>query len=313
MFGKQKPSNNDGGNTKSNPWGEPSTADSTGGGFWDEPVQSQDAFSAHENSNRERLGQIAVEPPKVGAAKNLLDLIQPVFLFICEKHRVVGNNRSINYLTLRTSCDQLLADIETRAKFDPVLLQQWEKIKDPLLWYIDYWFGSSGVFRAVKDEWNRNRLGEYPAGDDGTLAGDEAFFDELENELTNDHDDNLANERLVFYYVAIGLGFTGVYFKDVPEHHAALRKYMEQLYLRVRHYIDVNPSARVTPDCYQFTDKRDFVAPIRERPMILIAAFLCLLGTFGVGYFYLYGEKKKDLEQVVENIQQTEKEIGTDN
>jgi len=308
MFGKKNKSSS--GGAGDSPWGNTSAG---GDDFWSGSSAPPDAPPSQQQSPS-FSPTAAVEPPRQGAPQNLLELIQPVFLFICEKHRIVRDNRDLNYSSLKSDCDRLLSDLESRARMSPVIQQQLEKIKDPLLWYIDYWFGSSGAFRDVKDEWNRNRLGNYPIGDDdGSLAGDEAFFDELENELAEKSEDNLANERLVFYYIAIGLGFTGVYFKDVPEHHAALRKYMEKIYIRVRHYIDANPGAKVTPDCYDYTDKRDFVAPARDRPMILVAALLCLLGTFGVGYFYLYGEQKKDLEQVVENVQQTDnRETGTE-
>ena len=244
-------------------------------------------------------------PP--GKKITLLEAIEPIFLFICQQHRIAKEGRALSFDAVRNHTNHLIAALEDRARRDPLLQQQYEKIRDPLLWYVDYWFGSSGEFATLRDPWNANRLGEYPDDDDdGSLAGDEAFYDRLEVALKADSQDEAANERLAFYYTALGIGFTGLYFKAIPEHHQKLRDYMGRLYPRVRKFIDANPSSKVTPEAYNFTDKRDFVAPARDRPLILLAALLCLLMTIFTGYFYLYGIQKNGLQSAVKDIQRTE-------
>ena len=237
---------------------------------------------------------------------SLLEAVEPIFLFICQQHRIVRDGKDLSFDTVRSETTRLLGSIEDGARRDPVLQQQFDRIRDPLYWYVDYWFGSSGEFATLRAPWNNDRLGEYPDDEDGSLAGDEAFYDKLEATLKADSQDEAANERLAFYYTALGIGFTGLYFKAIPEHHAKLRDYMGRLYPRVRKYIDGNPSSKVTPEAYTFTDKRDFVAPARDRPLILLAAILCLLLTIFIGYFYVYGIQKKGLESSVLEIQRTE-------
>jgi type VI protein secretion system component VasF len=244
-------------------------------------------------------------PP--GKKITLLEAIEPIFLFICQQHRVAKEGRALSFDNVRNEVNRLMGNIEDRARRDPLLQQQFERIRDPLCWYVDYWFGSSGEFPTLRDPWNSNRLGEYPDDEDGgSLAGDEAFYDKLEEALKADSADEAANERLAFYYTAIGIGFTGLYFKAIPEHQQKLRDYMGRLYPRVRKFIDANPSSKVTPEAYNFTDKRDFIAPARDRPLILLAALLCLLLTIFMGYFYLYGVQKKGLKSAVQDIQRTE-------
>jgi hypothetical protein len=236
-----------------------------------------------------------------------LEALDPLFLFICQQHRIAKEGRALSFQVVRDETERLVANIEDRSRRDPVLQQQFERVRDPLLWYIDYWFGSSGEFPTLRDPWNQNRMGEYPDDDEeGSLAGDEAFYDKLEETLKSDAQDESANERLAFYYTSMGIGFTGLYFKAIPEHHQKLRDYMGRLYPRVRKYIDANPTSKVTPEAYNYTDKRDFIAPVRDRPLILLAAFLCLTMTIFTGYFYLYGNQKKGLETAVQSIQNTE-------
>lgn len=243
-------------------------------------------------------------PP--GSCRNLLDLIEPVFLFICGQHRVIRDRKPVTYEIVRARTDEILSAINAKVLKDPVMRQQFERIKDPLLWYIDYWFGSSGAFPALRDKWNANRLGEYPNEDDeGSLSGDEAFFDHLDRTLATDVSDDQANERLAFFYVALGLGFTGLYFKPIPEHHEKLRGYMGRLYPRVRRFVEANPGAKLTPEAYDYCDRRDFVAPVRDRPMIMLCAALCLVITLFIGYMYLYGRQKAELESRVQEIMNT--------
>lgn len=271
-------------------------------GFWGASPPPPDSPPAAVAKRTEPEGG---GPP--GKRISLLEAVEPIFLFICQQHRIVREGRPLSFEAVRAEVTRLLGVIESRSRHDPLLQQQFDRIRDPLCWYVDYWFGSSGEFPSLRDPWNQNRLGEYPDEDDeGSLAGDEAFYDKLEAALKVDPQDEAGNERLAFYYTAIGIGFTGLYFKAIPEHQQKLRDYMTRLYPRVRKFIDANPSTKVTPEAYGFTDKRDFIAPARDRPLILLAALLCLLLTIFTGYLYIYGLQKRSLVSAVQDIKRTE-------
>jgi len=283
MFGQKK-------QNKSGGWGKQSSP-SQQDVFWEGGSAPPSSTSAPTGSSQ---ANVVPEYKAEGAPKNIIELFDPIFQFICSKHRVDREGEELMYSQVRRECDQLIDSVSANANKDVVLLRQYEKLKDPLLWYIDYWFGSSGDFRSLRSEWNRDRLGISIDDGDIELSGDEAFFEELDKTLKEQSADGEANERLAFFYTAIGLGFTGPYFKSIPEHENKLRDYMEKMYPRVQGYIDSSGSSKVTPECYQYTDKRDFVAPLRDRPMILMLAALFLVAALFFGYLWFYGNHKKE-------------------
>ena len=306
MFGSKKkeksPTNED------SPWGAEPTpgppASSDGDDFW---TGSSDSGPPSPAPPKPANAPAMPKPLPADAPTHLPSLLEPVFLFICRLHRVeLGSPGSLQFSKVRAEAERLIKDCETNTRQNPALQQQFEKIKEPLLWLIDYWFGSSEEFPSLRDEWNRNRMGELPDNEEeGNLAGDEVFIYRLDKTLEEPSDDELANERLAFYYIALGLGFTGIFFKNIPEHHQELRSRMEKMYPRVRKFVDASLASRITPECYQNIDKRDFIVPARDRPLILMASFLCLLGTLFVGYIYLYGAQKASLEQMIKTVNDT--------
>lgn len=232
----------------------------------------------------------------------LIEHLEPLFLYVCQQHRIVkeAHGAPIQMDTVRAEIRKRIDAIDSAARFDPVLRQHYDKLKDPMYWYVDSTFGSPNNGFPFRQKWNENRMGEYGVG--GNLSGDDAFFDELEKELQSSPTDEVANERLVFYYLAIGLGFTGCYFKRTPEHRAALRAYMDKIYPRITRYLDTDASGRITPETYRFTDKRDFVAPSRDKPLVFFTAFLLLVATLIIGYIHWYDDAKVPIERAVETF-----------
>lgn len=306
MFGSKKKRKTE---SDDSPWGaEPSAPPSSSGGnsddeFWGGGNGSAPAQPATQASSPTPQPK----PRPTDAPTNLPALLEPIFLFVCRLHRVEqGCPRSLTYSQVRSETKDLIKECKDLIRQNPSLQQQFEKVEEPLLWLLDYWFGSSEEFSSIREEWNRNRMGELPDNEEeGNLAGDEVFIYRLDKTLEEPITDELANERLAFYYIALGLGFTGIFFKNIPEHHQELRSRMEKMYPRVRKYVDASLASRITPECYNNIDKRDFIAPARDRPIILLASFLCLLGTLFVGYFYLYGQRKSDLEKMIKTVNDT--------
>ena len=149
-------------------------------------------------------------------------------------------------------------------------------------------------------------MGIIPDEGDGLLTGDAAFIDELDKTLALASDDQDANERLWFFYTALGLGFTGPYFKPIPEHQDTLRAYMDKMFPRVRSFLDASDESKITPEAYRFTDKRNFVVPNQDRNLVIILAVLFLGATLLVGYFLFYGVHKSELEKQVRDVLETQ-------
>ncbi|MEI6605102.1 MAG: DotU family type IV/VI secretion system protein [Verrucomicrobiota bacterium] len=264
-----------------------------GGDFWGESAAMSDTPPASAAAAQ----YMPAAPP--ATKRPLLEHLQPLFLYVCEQHRLAKEAKggTVSFDTVKQTVLAKLAAVDNSAKQDPTLRQHLDKLKEPIFWYLDCTFGSPDNAFAFRQKWNDQRLADY--GDDGNLSGDDAFFDELGKELANDPRDESSNERLAFYYTALGLGFTGRYFKRNAEHRKELQSYMQRLYPRVAKYMDADASGKITPETYRYTDKRDFVAPSRDKPMIFFAAFLLLLGSLLFGYIYWYMENTKDLREAV--------------
>ena len=297
MFGQKNK------NTKSGWSQQPSS--STQEAFWEGGVTPTPDRPQNQSSGTS-VGSSIPDFRVEGVPENLLQLFDPMFQFVCRMHRIDREGRDLICSQVRSECEAILAEIEKNSRADAVLQRQYQKLKDVLLWYVDYWFGSSGDFRSIRSEWNRDRMGEYPDDGDVVLGGDEAFFDELDKTMKIESSDEEANERLAFFYTSIGLGFQGPYFKSIPEHEEALKGYMDKLYPRVQKYVDTEITSRVTPECYQHIDRRDFVAPLRDRPLILMLATLFLLNSLFFGYMWYYGNHKKDLKRKIDDVLNTQ-------
>jgi len=280
MFGKKS-----GGKKAESGWGS-SEASQGGEAFWGEPVSSGAPVEPRSQVSIDTSFPAHQAMP--GAAKNLLELVDPLFIFVCRMHRLdKEGGGGLVFSKVRSDVESLLNQIEKNSRQDAALQTQYGKVKDSILWSVDFWFSSPGRFTSIRSEWNRNRMGKQ-SDDDSILTGDDAFFDELDKTLSLDVADKEANERLAFYYTAIGLGFTGRYFKDIPEHKEKLRDYMDRMFPRVRNYVELAEGSKLTPESYNYTDTRDFVAPARDRPIILWLAGLFLSASIVVGYLWFF-------------------------
>ena len=136
-----------------------------------------------------------------------------------------------------------------------------------MIFFVDSMISESGL--AVASTWNRNRL----AYDRKELAGDEKFFDLLDETLNDPSDE--ASQRLVVFYTCIGLGFTGWY-TGQPEY---LRGKMLDISQRIRTAMETDKTARICPETYLNVDTRDLVQPPASRlgGIAIVFAGLCLI------------------------------------
>jgi type VI protein secretion system component VasF len=197
-----------------------------------------------------------------------LELCEPIFTKICVLNRL-GRSQGglLTYDHLRLEIEQLFAAIQASAETDPVLRVQWQKLELALIFFVDSMISESGL--AVAPTWNRNRL----AYDRKELAGDEKFFDLLDETLNDPSEE--ASQRLLVFYTCIGLGFVGWY-AGQPEY---LRGKMLDISQRIRTAMETDKTARICPETYLNVDTRDLVqAPASKLGGIAIVfAGLCLI------------------------------------
>src|SRR5437899_837007 len=236
----------------------------------------------------------------------LLELTEPLFQYMCRLNRIARRGTSskpssgdttfisltreaaktaapvvptrganLDYSVARSEIKALFEDMMSKAAKDMRLSQQARKMELPLIFFVDSMISESGLPFAA--EWNQNRL----AYDRQELAGDEKFFDLLDETLKESGED--AAERLTVFYICIGLGFSGIYFKQ-PEF---LRKTMLSIAPRIRHFVENDQNAKVCPEAYEAVDTRNLVQPPGSRMAVVGMIFAGFVLAVLISYFVM--------------------------
>jgi type VI secretion system protein ImpK len=197
----------------------------------------------------------------------LLELCEPLFKKVCILNRLgrkgVGTS---NFEALRFEIVEMFNGMAKTAETDPLLKAQWQKLEMAMIFFVDSMIAESRL--PVAAEWHKKRL----AYERKELAGDEKFFDVLDETLADTSDE--ATERLVILYTCLGLGFTGWY-AGQPEY---LRGKMLDISARIKPAMDTNPAVRICPEAYEGVDTRDLQPPAsRLVGIAIIFAGLCLI------------------------------------
>lgn len=245
----------------------------------------------------------------------MLDLADPLFQYICRLNRVgrhaggasdskmpgdtqfvsrsaKGASRSISleYGAVRLEIKDLLESFQRDAAADYRLGSQAKKVMEPLEFFVDSLISESRL--PFASQWNTNRL----AYDRNELAGDEKFFDLLDETLKDSGEE--ASERLAVFYVCLGLGFTGIYFNQ-PE---LLRKKMLEIASRIRSYVDADLTTRICPEAYEGIDTRNLVQPPTSRLAILGIIFACFALAVVISYVFMYKEASAGLKRALGDV-----------
>ena len=196
----------------------------------------------------------------------ILEVCEPLFKKVCLLNRLGRKGGgTADYDHLRLEIEELFKEMERAADNEPLLRAQWQKLEFPLIFFVDSMIAESGL--PVAAQWHKRRL----AYDRKELAGDEKFFDYLDETLNDPSDE--ATERLLVFYTCIGLGFTGWYAAQ-PEY---LRGKMLDISQRIRSAMETNRAARLCPEAYEYLDTRDLI----QRPYLggiaVIFVGLCLI------------------------------------
>lgn len=181
----------------------------------------------------------------------LLELCEPLFKKVCLLNRLARKGASLSTAIdcerLRLDIKELFSDIQKRASTKPGLAAQWQKVELPLIFFVDSMIAECGL--SISATWNRNRI----AYELKELAGDEKFFDLLDDTLKDPSEE--ATERLQIFYTCLGLGFTGWY----AGQNEYLRGKMLDISHRIGSTIDASQNARICPEAYAGVDTRDLV------------------------------------------------------
>ncbi|HSU53672.1 MAG TPA: DotU family type IV/VI secretion system protein [Candidatus Dormibacteraeota bacterium] len=220
----------------------------------------------------------------------LLSLYEDLFQYMCRLNRAARTDAQPEYMRVRSEVVGLLSDIKRNASADVRILNQVTKLELPVIFAIDYLIRTSRLKFA--EQWATNSL----AREKNELAGDERFFDFLEPELADVSDD--AAERLAIYYVFLGFGFMGMY-QGRPDQ---IRKYMEQIFPRIRGWVDSDPRGKISDEAYRCTDSRQLTEPPSNKIIIVALVFAFLTLSAMLIYYGIYASASRDLANSIGEI-----------
>jgi len=220
----------------------------------------------------------------------LLELAEPVFQFICRLNQMARAGAMVEYTQIRGDVDELFETMRNTAASDARMADQVRRVETALMFVIDNMICESSL--AFAQTWRDNRL----AAAIGERAGDEKFFDMLEEDLADRSDG--ATERLPIYYVCIGIGFKGVYMGQPDE----LRQKMLQISSRIRSVMDAGISSRICPEAYQNIDGRNLVEPPAKSLVGIGIALVGLVIVLFVATFVLFKSSSGELMEALNRI-----------
>ena len=217
----------------------------------------------------------------------LLELYEEIFQYVCRLNRMAKTQAQPEFPRVRAEIKELLDGPVRSASSDVRLANQVKNMERPILFFIDNLICTSRLKFAP--QWAERRL----AAERNELAGDELFFDLLEKDLTDTSEE--AAERLAVYYTCLGLGFTGMYLTQ-PE---KIRAYMDQIFPRVRQWIDSDPRTKIQEEAYRYTDSRVLTEPPSNKIILVAIIFVFVSLSVLVVYYALY---KKAVDDVTSSI-----------
>jgi type VI protein secretion system component VasF len=179
----------------------------------------------------------------------LSDLCEPLFEYVCRLNRTARKGGEAQEPAVRSEVLRILADLKAKSQAESKLHEQFLKVELPLIFFVDSMISESRLKFA--GNWNKNRM----AYDRKELAGDEKFFDLLDESLQDASAD--ASERLRIYYTAMGLGFTGWYSGQLDY----IQRKMKEIAARIS--VNTNPEAKakIVPEAYEKVDTRNLIEP----------------------------------------------------
>ena len=126
-------------------------------------------------------------------------LCRPLLRLLCEYWCFAKAGAPVDAEVFKRKIRICFNEIQAECESDPNLKRDFARIERPLVFFVDYTI-KEGSFPFSR-EWREL------ARDYNELSGDEKFFDLLAENL----DDPDASERLMIFYLLMGLGFDGCY------------------------------------------------------------------------------------------------------
>lgn len=222
-------------------------------------------------------------------AQSLVELCDPLFQYVCRLNRLARKGGLVDAGQVRSEFKSMLAELKLRCDSIPGMGEQFNKVRLPLIFFIDFMVRDSALSFA--------RSWKGIAEEEKQLGGDEKFWDLLDETLADSGE--LANQRLAVFYACIGLGFTGINVGQ-PD---VLRKKMLEVSARIRGQMDADETSKMTPEAYEKVNTEILQQPVASGLMtwiiVLVGMTVLLVAGSWVGYKSAITELKNTLATII--------------
>ena len=218
----------------------------------------------------------------------LLELCEPLFQYVCRLKRLSRTGCNLEMGQVRNDVKKILDEMRAKAETNAELTGLYEKVELPLLFFVDFMIKESKLIFA--NEWFE--LGR----ERNELAGDEKFFDLLDEDLADPSD--AATKRLVVFYTCIGLGFSGVY-TGQPK---SIQRLMSKISARVSGMMDADEKSFICPEAYENVDTRDFIEPPGTKLVGIGITLIGLIIVWSIAYCCLLKWTLDDVSKSLDTI-----------
>lgn len=218
----------------------------------------------------------------------LLSACEPLLLYMCGLNRSVRKGAQFDAAAVRADVLGKLAEARAKCAADPALSRRFDRVELALIYFVDFMIKESSLPWA--QEWKEI------AHDRGKMAGDEEFFDLVEEALGETGAD--VAQELEVYYVCLGLGFSGLYMGQPDK----VRAKMAEIRVRLPDRSNLSVDEPLCPPAYQHTDSSDLIQP-PGRLLVMIGLVLIglIVVLFGANT-YLYQSSASTLVDTFRDI-----------
>lgn len=212
-----------------------------------------------------------------------LELSEPFFQYICRINRAARKGAPMEASHVRSEIKGILSDMASKSTCTPGLREQYQAIRQPLIFFCDYIIRTSALPFAAS--WLNLAEEENPP----IYTGDEMFFLMLDQTLQDKSE--AATPRLAVYYACMGLGFLGYYETDVQQ----VQRRVKEIAARLRLGSDTEQADHVCPEAYENINTSDLTEPPSRSLMPMIVAMACLLVLLFIINVFLYNSAASEL------------------
>jgi type VI protein secretion system component VasF len=219
----------------------------------------------------------------------LVELTEPLFLYVGCLTRAAEHKTQFEVEQVRREVISIFAEMRIKAEAHPSLAYQYDRnINLILIFYVDFMIKESDLNIAA--EWVEL------AFDEQELAGDEQFFDLLEQTLAQNTE--VALQQLTVFRECLRLGFTGCYADDwkyIRQKHADIDKkvFGDRFEL----------SSQLTPTAYEHVEEKPLVFRTLKQFKFLKVFMAALVFFVIVTNIVLYYRSSGALRDTLNDIQ----------